>query len=108
MYPTDKKILIIAGMHRSGTSLISHWLHSCGLNLGETLLGADIGNTEGHFEDVDFYRFHEDTLEAHHLSKFGFITHPIESLTGYQTEKLKSIISFKNKMSGQWGWKDPR
>jgi Sulfotransferase family len=101
-------VLIIAGMHRSGTSLVSHWLTSCGLNLGETLLGADIGNVEGHFEDVDFYRYHEDTLAAHHLSRFGMITQPLTSLSEYQKEKLKSIIDFKNKMNRQWGWKDPR
>lgn len=102
------KVLIIAGMHRSGTSLISHWLDSCGLNLGETLLEPDIGNIEGHYEDVDFYRFHEDTLAANNLSRFGFISHPAPALSHYQREKLKSIIDFKNKMNNQWGWKDPR
>ncbi len=101
-------VLIIAGMHRSGTSLISNWLNSCGLNLGETLLGAGIGNAEGHFEDIDFFRYHEDTLEAHHLSRFGMVTQPLTALSDYQKEKLKSIIEFKNKMNSQWGWKDPR
>lgn len=95
-------------MHRSGTSLISHWLDACGLHLGETLLEPDIGNIEGHYEDVDFYRFHEDTLAANNLSRFGFISHPAPALNQYQQEKLKSIISFKNKMNIQWGWKDPR
>ena len=102
------KVLVIAGMHRSGTSLVTQWLKRCGLNVGEQLLGADIGNVEGHFEDVDFYRFHEDTLEAHHESRFGWVTHAIGALTAYQKEKMRSIISFKNKMSVQWGWKDPR
>ena len=104
----NNRILIIAGMHRSGTSLISHWLDSCGLYLGETLLGPDIGNIEGHYEDVDFYRFHEDTLAANNLSRYGFITHAAPALNQYQQEKLEGIISFKNKMNQQWGWKDPR
>jgi hypothetical protein len=108
MYTPKNNVLIIAGMHRSGTSLVSHWLHRCGLNLGETLLGADIGNVEGHFEDVDFYRFHEDTLAAHHLSKFGFTGEPVKALSEYEEEKLKSIINLKNKLNRQWGWKDPR
>jgi len=95
-------------MHRSGTSLVSHWLSNCGLNIGQQLLGADIGNIEGHFEDVDFYRFHEDVLEENNESRFGWVTHPIALLTTYQDEKLKSIIGFKNKMNRQWGWKDPR
>jgi len=49
--------LIIAGMHRSGTSLISQWLNRCGLNLGENMIGASSGNVEGHFEDIDFIAF---------------------------------------------------
>jgi len=101
-------VLIIAGMHRSGTSLVSQWLKCCGLNIGEKLLGAAIGNTDGHFEDVDFYRFHEDTLEEHGESRFGWVTHPVGPLTTYQKEKLKSIINFKNNLNRQWGWKDPR
>jgi len=95
-------------MHRSGTSLVTRWLNCCGLNVGQQLLGADIGNVDGHFEDIDFYRFHEDTLEENHESRFGWVTHPIALLTTYQKEKLKSIIDFKNRMSPQWGWKDPR
>jgi len=91
----NNHVMIVAGMHRSGTSLISHWLNSCGLNLGETLLGPDIGNIEGHYEDVNFYCFHEYTLAANNLSRFGFISHPAPALNHYQQEKLKSIISFK-------------
>ena len=104
----NNHVMIVAGMHRSGTSLISHWLNSCGLNLGETLLGPDIGNIEGHYEDVNFYCFHEYTLAANNLSRFGFISHPAPALNHYQQEKLKSIISFKNSTTTQWGWKDPR
>src|ERR1700761_8449468 len=100
--------LIIVGMHRSGTSLITLWLKECGLNVGHTLLGGDIGNVEGHFEDVDFFRFHEDTLEEHGEPRFGLITSAIKQLSHYQHEKIKSIIAFKNRMSRQWGWKDPR
>lgn len=100
--------LIIAGMHRSGTSLISQWLNKCGLNLGNTLLGASTSNRDGHFEDVDFYRFHIDTLTANNLAETGFITKPVKSLSDYQKEKLKRIIDFKNHINGQWGWKDPR
>lgn len=102
------KILVIAGMHRSGTSLLSQWLHRCGLNLGEYLLGAAVGNVEGHFEDMDFLRFHEDTLVANNSSRYGFIHKSIAKLTTYQKEKLKGIISFKSKVNEQWGWKEPR
>lgn len=95
-------------MHRSGTSVVSNWLHKCNLNIGDNLLGADIGNPEGHFEDVDFYRFHEDVLEDNHLSKFGYVNQPVKSLTDFQEEKLKALTGFKSKIHEQWGWKEPR
>jgi len=43
------KFLVILGMHRSGTSLITQWLKNCGLSVGDSLHGADVGNAEGHF-----------------------------------------------------------
>jgi len=104
----NNKVLIIAGMHRSGTSLISNWLHHCGLNLGEQLLGPDIGNAEGHFEDIDFFHFHEDTLRANELPQSGLTTKRVPALSNYQHEKLKSLVALKNKLNVQWGWKDPR
>jgi hypothetical protein len=105
-YPA--KILIIAGMHRSGTSVITQWLHRCNLNIGENLLGADIGNEEGHFEDIDFYRYHEDVLMDNHLSRYGYVKSPVSSLSPYQEERLKFLTAFKSKMNTQWGWKEPR
>jgi hypothetical protein len=108
MIEDQHKILIIAGMHRSGTSVVSNWLHKCNLNIGDNLLGADIGNADGHFEDIDFYRYHEDVLQDNHLSKFGYVNRPIQNLSYYQEEKIKSITSFKSKVHKQWGWKEPR
>jgi hypothetical protein len=102
------KTLIIAGMHRSGTSLITHWLNQCGLNLGENLLGAGLGNDEGHFEDIDFLKLHEEILSDNHLPPTGLTeTNNIE-VSQYHKEKLKGIIKVKNELYDQWGWKDPR
>lgn len=104
----DSKILVIAGMHRSGTSLISQWLYRSGLNLGDQLLGSSLGNLEGHFEDLDFLRFHEETLRAHQLSDYGFVHHPLPALSAYEKAKMEGIINFKSSLYSQWGWKEPR
>jgi hypothetical protein len=104
----NNNILIIAGMHRSGTSLVSQWLSRCGLHMGEVLLAASIGNVEGHFEDVDFYRFHMDVLASQGLSSCGWVTTAVSPFTDYQKEKLNSIFAFKNQLNSQWAWKDPR
>lgn len=122
-------------MHRSGTSVISQWLYHCGLHLGERLLGPGTGNTEGHFEDLDFLKFHEEVLMENAGAKpenpgtpqkgqisptqeraipenesiaFGYIHQPLSNLSRYQQEKLRAIINFKSKLNQQWGWKEPR
>ncbi len=43
--------LIIAGFHRSGTSVTAQLLHGAGLFLGYELLEALPSNPYGHFED---------------------------------------------------------
>lgn len=104
----QNRTLIIAGMHRSGTSLITHWLNECGLQLGDNLLGAGLGNDDGHFEDIEFLRLHEEILHDNNLPSTGLTeAHNIE-VSLYHKEKLKSIIKVKNKLYNQWGWKDPR
>lgn len=101
-------ILVIAGMHRSGTSMVTHWLHTCGLNVGENLLGAGVGNIEGHYEDTDFYRLHVDHLLENNLPYTGFVKDAPPPFSQKTKETLAGIIAAKNKKSAQWGWKDPR
>lgn len=104
----QKRTLIIAGMHRSGTSLISNWLTKCGLQLGEQLLGPGWGNEDGHFEDVEFLKMHEEVLNSNNLPPSGLTDLQIDSFSIYEKEKLKSIIKIKQQLYDQWGWKDPR
>ena len=48
--------IIIAGMHRSGTSLAASLLQSAGLDVGERLMEGNWSNPRGHFEDLDFVK----------------------------------------------------
>ncbi len=103
-----QKVLVIVGMHRSGTSLITNWLNKCGLEVGERLEEAAPSNVDGHFEDLEFKLLHEEVLTSKNLPPSGLVeTHDVD-LSVYQTAKLKSVIKVKNKLYEQWGWKDPR
>jgi hypothetical protein len=104
----DNNILVILGMHRSGTSLIAQWLQKCGLQVGERLYGADRGNPEGHFEDLDFLRLHEEILLKYNLSVVGLTEHPVDVIDDIFYEKMKQLIAQKNLQHQQWGWKEPR
>lgn len=101
-------ILVITGMHRSGTSMITQWLNKCGLHIGDRLLGALVGNEEGHFEDLDFVEFHTKVLEDHHIAGNGLADQAIHEIDGTVRQELNSIIHSKNTLHTEWGWKDPR
>jgi hypothetical protein len=100
--------LIIAGMHRSGTSLVTNWLSRCGLQIGESLCAAGTGNVEGHFEDLEFLKLHEEILDRNSLDPSGLIDNKDIEVPLYQLEKLKAIIGIKQQLYDQWAWKDPR
>ncbi|MBL7742958.1 MAG: sulfotransferase [Chitinophagaceae bacterium] len=102
------KILIIAGMHRSGTSLVTQWLYRCGLFIGEELLTANIGNMDGHFEDKDFLHLHERFLKERKMPDTGFTDKIIPPLTIAEKELLERMIEKKNNTNKEWGWKEPR
>lgn len=100
--------LIIAGMHRSGTSLITNWLSRCGMQIGERLCVGNAGNVEGHFEDVEFLKLHEEILNCNSLDISGLVDNKQIRIPVYQLEKLKAVIGIKQELYKQWAWKDPR
>ena len=102
------KVVILTGMHRSGTSLAAQWMHRCGLHLGEELLGAHIGNNDGHFEDMDFLRLHEKILDELKLPTTGLIATPLPPLKQEQQQALGELIRQKMTVKASWGWKEPR
>ena len=104
----QNQALIIAGMHRSGTSLITNWLSRCGLQIGECLAGSDVGNIDGHFEDMEFLKAHEEILKNNGLHASGLASDKVIKLSAYHLARLQSIINIKQQLYGQWGWKDPR
>ncbi len=101
------KIIIITGMHRSGTSLTSSLLQSSGLNIGKRLMGANPGNIKGHFENLDFVDFHEKVLLSQGISKEGWCLENNIQVQEQYVDKAKFIVK-ENAVLGNWGWKDPR
>lgn len=97
-------VLIIIGMHRSGTSLIASWLYACGLNIGENLAGNAIGNIKGQYEDIDFLKLHEQILKTNGLT-YKISNQKID--TKNWIKPMQDLI-FKKNINAQWGWKEPR
>ncbi|HEV8507493.1 MAG TPA: hypothetical protein VGQ53_18905 [Chitinophagaceae bacterium] len=104
----NPKVLIITGMHRSTTSLVTQWLQRCGLFIGERFIGAGPGNIQGRVEDFDFLKMHEHLLKKRHSSTAGLVHRPIRQLTCEEVEALKTLIENRNKEHLEWGWTDAR
>lgn len=102
------RLLIIAGMHRSGTSLVTQWLYKCGLNIGEDLMVANSGNEQGYFEDNDFVGLHETLLTLEGLPHTGLTDQPLPPIPPERLPIISRLLNYKSQLSSQWGWKDPR
>lgn len=101
-------ILIVSGMHRSGTSFVAGLLRSAGLFLGDRLLGADPTNPRGHFEDLDFLDYHRMLLRAYGFPDDGFVTGlRIEPAERFR-KRAMALVEERRGVLRPWGWKDPR
>lgn len=100
------QVFIIAGMGRSGTSLVANFLQSLGVHMGDRLPEADKHNRYGYFEDLDFIHFHEQILARHGLDYFANPRQPL-SLIQEEITAARNLIKAKS-IRPSWGWKDPR
>lgn len=104
---SNNKVLLIIGMHRSGTSLTAQWMSKCGLHLGDRLLGSSPGNKFGHVEDMDFLEFHEELLQANGQD-FDVTEVPDFNIHQSFVHRANTMIQQKSGKYVQWGWKEPR
>ncbi|MEM8832482.1 MAG: glycosyltransferase [Cyanobacteria bacterium P01_G01_bin.19] len=105
--PPHQSVIVLTGMHRSGTSLTASILQSAGVDLGDRLMGVDRGNPKGHFEDLDFVEFHQNVLQSQGVSVAGWTElNSIEVQQQYLLPAKKLISARQDKPV--WGWKDPR
>ena len=104
---TEPSIIIITGMHRSGTSLTASLLQSAGLHIGNRLLSPNDGNPKGYFENLDFFELHRRILQARQLDKDGWTFENIINLQEHETQLAHQIVA-QNSLGSVWGWKEPR
>lgn len=58
----QRRCVIVAGMHRSGTSALTRVLSFCGLRLPAHLVAANSGNVRGHWESEPICQFNDRLL----------------------------------------------
>jgi hypothetical protein len=99
--------LIVAGFHRSGTSLVCQLLHRAGLFLGYDLMGAAFSNPHGHFEDIEIFGLHEQILADN--GQTWMVSEPfLPVIAEPHWRRMERIIQRRDAEHDLWGFKDPR
>ena len=113
MNTRKSKLVVVLGMHRSGTSVVTRGLQVLGVQLGDSLMPAVRGNNEkGFWEDLEICEFN-DAL----LNKLGTTWDGIEAINefdlcskDFESERIAAINMLKEKINNSevFGFKDPR
>lgn len=105
--PENDRVLVLTGMHRSGTSLLAGMAIQAGIDMGKRLLPAGNGNPRGHFEDLDFVDFHEACLRRRGARPLRPPAGGVPRLGGDEVREARAIFARRAGIP-IWGWKDPR
>jgi lipopolysaccharide biosynthesis protein len=108
----ERKIFVVLGVHRGGTSLASAALSFVGVPFGEALMPSDEHNPTGYWEDLDFVSLNEQMLRW-----LGLAWHALGPIRPNQVDELvaagfqdRAVKLLVDKLAGResFGFKDPR
>jgi hypothetical protein len=110
----QKSIILVLGMHRSGTSATTCGLQALQVGLGKTLIpGIAHNNDKGFWEDADINQFNNSLLKAlnrewHTLSPLAAETTTGPAAQAFLPQAIDLLSHKLDGFSGIWGMKDPR
>ena len=106
-----RECIIVLGMHRSGTSVLSGLVSLFGYELGYDVMAARADNPKGFFENNQVYQLNQRILieNGHSWDTYNFsIDHvPTDKYMGYLRD-AKNIIKKEYALFNQFFIKDPR
>lgn len=107
-----KSIIVVLGMHRSGTSAVTRGLKVMGVELGNQLMLPTQFNPKGYWEDKDICQLNVDMLTAigsdwFHVTSLGKDDVEVLCKKGYF---LRAVELLRQKVGSEsvFGFKDPR
>lgn len=106
-------IVVVLGMHRTGTSLVANLLHNAfGINMGDKRLGKGKFNPYGLYEDLAFLTLNQRILSTAAGKKGDLWNRPPSHErildVGPQFEARMQELIARKSVRETWGWKDPR
>lgn len=101
-----RRIIVILGVPRSGTSMIAGIVHKLGINTGPSIK-SDNGNLNGYFEDEDFFRLHHRILRvkkgAYLWAKRMYA--PTDNISEKSLKEYHDLFTERNRQK-RWGLKN--
>ena len=105
-------VVVVLGMHRSGTSALTKGLELFGVDLGQNLMKANAFNPKGYFEDFQLVQINENILRKSGLfwSTLQFLEPTDLSYPRLEKEQkaAREFLERKLAQGGPIGLKDPR
>jgi hypothetical protein len=105
-------LIIVLGMRRSGTSLVTKSLELMGVDLGTSLLPPAADNPKGFFEDSDINKLNIDMLNATNSdwdsTRFHTNTDVEELCDQGFFDRAIALLNKKLSQTSIFGFKDPR
>ena len=108
-----RPIVLVLGMHRSGTSLCSHLLSALGVDMADSI-GVNLGNDRGHWERWEIVEFHDRILRLFNRDyggQFHDFALPVAWWADPRVAEIRrEIVAFLETRMGNsyFGFKDPR
>src|SRR5438874_13462814 len=107
-----QKVVVILGMHRSGTSALSGALAQMGVDFGKHLTSPSRHNPKGYFEHPEIFALHDELLHALGSRWDDYLSLPSGWAETQVATKIRSslIAILKRDFSevSLFGLKDPR
>ncbi|MCQ4163531.1 glycosyltransferase [Tahibacter harae] len=108
----QRTAIIVAGMHRSGTSATTRIINLLGAQLARELIPADIGNERGHWESRAVQALHNRLLAALGSDLYSPVNFPaawFDSAEAQQwTAHIRDLVAGEYPASNLFVLKDPR
>jgi hypothetical protein len=108
-----RRVVVVAGMHRAGTSVVARALQVLGLDLGDALMSADVRqNARGFFEDVDIVALDDALLDAEDADwKSVALLAGVDWSGGAHAaarSRARRLLDARLARTGSFAFKDPR
>ena len=106
------RAIVVLGMHRNGTSLLTRGLQSMGIYLGDNFLDTRPDNPTGYWENKPIVAIHERLLKIFGLTwdSVSLITEEQWRAPEVQALRLEAGDYIRSNFTDRpvWGFKDPR